>query len=184
MFENFGLRPHYKVIFACALVWTLVFSASINVNAESTAATSEKMHARLEQLFTWRVSDRLRLNPEEEIKFNAEFKKLSIEKTNLTQELDRILEKIEKEKNNDKIISRLLSDYQTCLKKGNDLQIRELQVMKKIFGSRKFIEYILLKREMTQKFKDVLTQNSAQQSKSSANGAATSMKDPEVIQEK
>jgi len=141
---------------------------------------SEKMRQKLEQLFEWRVSDRLQFSPDEEIKFKDEFKKFSVQKTKLTQELDALIDQIEKKKGDEKSIPKLLNAYEDNLRKGNELQLREIQAMKRMFGNKRLVEYVLLKREMTQKFKDVLTQNSMQ---AKASGGPV-LKEPEVIQEK
>lgn len=143
---------------------------------------SEKMRQRLEQLFAWRVSDRLQFTPDEEQKFNEQFKKLSAEKFKLAQDLDVIMDKIENEKGKDKEASKLLNAYQVNLKKTNDLQLKELQIMKKMFGSKRLVDYVLLKREMTQKFKDVLSQNSSLQAKGP--GEKPNLEEPKVTQEK
>jgi hypothetical protein len=150
---------------------------------------SDKMRSRLEQLFTWRVSDRLQLSPDDEIKFNEEFKKLSNEKNALALELEGLLEKIAQQKDNDKVTSKLMAEYQKGLKKNADLQIKELKEIKKLFGNRRLVQYVLLKKEMTQKFKDVLSQNPTIEAKNTEHPSPSSspdekLKDPEVIQEK
>jgi len=43
------------------------------------------MRSRLEQLFIWRVSDRLQLTPDEETKFTEAYKKLSDDRSNLSK---------------------------------------------------------------------------------------------------
>ena len=125
--------------------------------AEKHHGRSEKMKQRLEQLFIWRVSDRLQLTPAEESKFTDEFHKLSEERAKLSQDLDVTLDQIDKEKDNSDKTSKLLADYTSELKKYNSMQGKEMDAMSHLFGTKKMVQYVLLKREMTQKFRDVLS---------------------------
>ena len=121
---------------------------------------SDKMKKRLEELFTWRVSDRLQLSSEEEAKFTDQFKKLSDERAKLYQDMDAVLDKIDREKDNTANATKLLGDYNSILKKMSQVQVKEMDVMTKLFGTKRMIQYVLLKREMTQRFKKVLSSNS------------------------
>lgn len=163
--------------------------------AEDHQAKSEKMKQRLEQLFIWRVSDRLQLTPAEESKFTDEFHKLSEERAKLSQQLEATLDQIDKEKDSIDKTSKLLAEYTSELKRYNAMQGKELDSMSHLFGTKKMVQYVLLKREMTQKFRDVLAirgdrsepvvvhadpQGSSE--KTSVNEPA--LKDPQVIEQK
>jgi hypothetical protein len=79
----------------------------------------------------------------------------------------------------DKELERLLAEYRDTLKSYNECQTRELDSLKKVFDSKKLSQYMLVKRDMTRRFKDVLSQGNAQASRSQP-----ALKEPEVIQEK
>lgn len=155
-------------------------------------AKSEKMRQRLEQLFVWRVSDRLQLTPTQETKFTEEFHKLSDERSKLSQELDSTLDQIDKEKENSDKSTKLLSDYTSALKRYNTMQSKEMDVMGHLFGTKKMVQYVLLKREMTQKFKDLLSSNATNGSPGTVSGTLPvergaekpSLKEPQVIEQK
>ncbi|MDZ4676957.1 MAG: hypothetical protein SGI74_05545 [Oligoflexia bacterium] len=158
---------------------TVVVCAGFPIFAQNSKDDkADKMRQRLEQLFVWRVSDRLQLTPTEEIKFNSEFKKISDKKTQVSNRLESLLDQLEKKKSDTATSTKLLKEYQEVLKQHNALQSNEMEVMGKMFGHKKLVEYVLLKKEMTQKFKDVLTHG---QTKAVEN---KTFKDPEVIQEK
>ncbi len=155
-----------------------VLYSSTGLNAQNSVEKTEKMRQRLEQLFIWRVSDRLRLTPEQENHFSSQFKKLTEDRAKLSQSLESLLDQIEKKKVNKKESATLLTEYKAQLKKYNQFQNEELDSMGKIFDSSKMIDYVLLKREMTLKFKDVLVQGSQ------AKAGNSLLKEPEIIQEK
>lgn len=158
-----------------ALATIVQFASPTSVFSQVKGQKSEKMRQRLEQLFVWRVSDRLQLSTQEENRFSGEFKKLSDEKMKLSQDLDSLLDQMEAAKDDKKKSSDLLREYGVTLKKYTQSQNKELEVMEHLLGPRKMVQYVLLKREMTQKFKDVLTQSS---------GSGPVLKEPQVIQEK
>lgn len=166
-------------IFLLFLTLTLSFST-----ARAQEEGREKMRTRLEQLFIWRVSDKLQLTPDEETKFTNAYKKLSEDRSAATHKMEDIATKLsEAPKDDKKARAKLLNEYIMANKKYVELQENEMPVMKKIFSSDQLVDYVLLKREMFHKFREAL---------GSAKSTATAdtpeskpkLKDPEVIQEK
>jgi hypothetical protein len=154
----------------------------------ATHDRTDKMRSRLEQLFIWRVSDRLRLKPQEETKFTTEYKKLCDERLKLSSEVDQQLGSIEKSRGDRVALSKGLADYQALVKKQSLLQIKEIETMGKIFDPVKMAEYLLLKRDLTEKFKDVVASAAprpapAAVSDEPAGKAGTVVPEPVVIQE-
>ena len=178
------MRPlrqrHFIVVMGAVVVTTIVVASALAETGTGRLDKSEKMKQRLEQLFIWRVSDRLQLTPGEESKFTDQFKKLSEERAKLSQELESTLDKIDKDKENSERTSKLLTDYTSVLRKYNQVQSKEMDVMSKLFGTKKMVQYVLLKREMTQKFKDVLSQ----QSSGTKPVEKANLKEPEIIEQK
>ena|ERR1700683_4491995 len=164
------------------LVLLLTLSFSLLTAAQEKKQIDEgrdKMRARLEQLFMWRVSDRLQLTPDKESQFSAEYKKLSDEKTQDSRKMDDIVEKISKETDSKKK-AKLVGDYEDTLKKYTQVQLTEITSMKKIFNVDQMADYVLLKRDMIHKFRDVLTTPTTAVAKS----PDKKLKEPEVFQEK
>lgn len=160
-----------KTTWAVAVVLTTSLSWAVE------SQKSEKIKDRLEKLFVWRVSDRLGLTPEQEEKFNKKYSDLSSERRVLTGQLTDAMNEMERVKAKSADSDKALKKYREILNKLSTLQQKELDELGKDFGPQKMVEYILLKREMTEKFKDVLTQ--APQ----ASGSTKTLKEPEVIQE-
>ncbi len=122
----------------------------------------EKMKQRLEQLFMWRVSDRLQLSTSEEMHFEVEYKKISEEKRILRGRSDEVAAQLDQRKADKKLSTKLMQEYLDVMKKLNGLPSKEILMVEKLFGSSKAAEYVLLKREMMKKFKDMLSQDHSQ----------------------
>jgi hypothetical protein len=97
------------------------------------------------------------LTPQEEAKFTAEYKKLSEERTSLADKIDDTLKSLAATAKTDKKTrAKLLSEYEMATKKMAQIQQSEIPAMKKIFNEDRFVEYVLLKREVLKKFREVL----------------------------
>jgi hypothetical protein len=171
-------KRHHLIVALVILGLTISFVGRAQSDDEGKDEKS-KMRQRLEQLFIWRVSDRLDLTTEEEEKFNEEYKKLSEERAKVTQKTDHILDQLSKEKT-DKGKGKLLGEYEDALKDAN-LQLKELTAMKKIFDSKQLADYVLLKRDMFHKFRNVLISDT---SAAKSPGPKAPIKEPQVFQEK
>jgi hypothetical protein len=168
-------------IFLLSLILTLICVATPKARAEEEV--KEKMRSRLEQLFIWRVSDKLQLTPDEETKFTNAYKKLSDDRTAAFRKIDDIVSKLAEQKDDKKARAKLWIEYEDASKKANKVQENEIPTLKKIFTTDQLVEYVVLKREMFHKFREALGS-----AKSTATAADTpekaKLKEPEVIQEK
>jgi hypothetical protein len=172
------LRERWRISATAAAMVSVCLFTTAQAQAPKGEEKTDKMRHRLEQIFVWRVADRLGLSTQEESRFNEEFTKLSHEKSELSRKLEVCLAKLVQDKGNNKAVAKHLDEYRDTLKKYNMLQSREMEVLSRIFKPEKMVEYVLLKQEMTQKFKDVLVQGSRPGTEKA------SLKEPEVIQEK
>jgi hypothetical protein len=188
-----GKGPRYWRFFLSVLVLCLVtcsgFAGANQAQARNVEAggdRADKMRSRLEQLFIWRVSDRLRLSTTEETRFTTEYRKLTEERQHVNQEIDKSLDRLQKARGNKAQLSEALAEYQRHLKKLNALQTQEMEVMGKILNSDRLAEYILLKRELTEKFRDAVAVAPTGVGNVAPTGGAASEKsqEPQVIQEK
>ncbi len=126
-------------------------------------ATTEKAKSRLEELFLWKVSDTLELSTNEEEKFKQNFKQLTEKKTKVGQDMDRVMSEIEKQKDQKKL-SQSLEDYNKSLASYNNVQMEEARSMRKILGDKRFAQYLILKRDLSQKLKNMLSSPSRPES--------------------
>lgn len=139
-------------------------------------ATASKSRNRIQELFIWKVSDKLELNADVETKFADIVKKLNQEKTQLSEEIDLQVQKMESEKDEAKL-QALVKSFEVSQKKMNDLQDREVAELKKLLGVKKFARYLVIKRDITNRLKEML-------SRSEQDGGDKHMGEPKVIEEK
>lgn len=140
-----------KIVFICLII--------VQIPAFSDTK-SDKAKQRLEQLFLWKVSDRLQLSPKEENQMATEFKKIADEKSKLAVQAEELWAKIEKSKTDKNKSAQLLKEHLSIQSKLHNLQLKEVQTVEKLFGSQRASEYVLVKRELMQKIRDLLTERS------------------------
>ena len=138
--------------------------------------SSNKTKSRLEDLFVWRVSDTLELSPDVEAKFSAEFKRLSEKKAKLGKEIDDVLGEIEKSKDQSKVDAQLKA-YKDKLSEQSRISLEEVETFEKLFGKQKFAQYLVLKRDLTQKLKDFVS------TPSKDSGGTKNLSNPKIIQD-
>jgi hypothetical protein len=154
------MKKHRNILLLLAFLLlssTCVTAETLDGDVKSETGI-QKMRSRLEQLFIWRVSDRLHLSPEEEAKFSAEYKKLSEQRTQASAKMETILTKLGSEKSKSAKV-KLLADYESVFKRYTEIQQDEMAAMKKLFDTDRLADYVLLKRDMRHRFRDVLAKN-------------------------
>lgn len=140
--------PALAFLFVC--FW--MFS-SVGAN---TPPGTEKAKSRLEELFLWKISDTLGLTNDEEEKFRTNFKSLNDKKSKASQELDRLMTEMEKQSDQKKL-SQSLEDYNKSLASYSNVQMDEAKSMRKLLGDKRFAQYLILKRDLNQKLKNMLS---------------------------
>src|ERR1019366_6952747 len=115
-----------RKVFLHLLILTIICAA---VPTRAQEDGKEKMRSRLEQLFIWRVSDKLQLSPDEETKFATEYRKLSEDRANAFHKMDEILNKLADLKDDKKARAKLLNEYEEASKKSVRVQDNELPAM-------------------------------------------------------
>jgi hypothetical protein len=144
-------------------------------------SANNKAKSRIEELFVWRVSDSLSLSPEIENKFSEEFKRLSDRKTSLWSEIETLVEQMESTKDPKKI-ETLLKEHKAKVAAHSKIQLEEVETFEKLFGKQKFAQYLVLKRELTQKLKDFVSSPSGSSPKSESS-SRKKLQDPKIIQD-
>ncbi|HEX4925388.1 MAG TPA: hypothetical protein VFV50_14945 [Bdellovibrionales bacterium] len=147
------------------------------VNLSEAAIASEKNRSRLEDLFVWRVSDTLNLSPETENQFKTEFRRLSEKKAQLNREIETLVEELESTKDAKKIEIQL-KEYREKVASQGRILVEEAESFEKLFGKEKFAQYLVLKRELTQKLKDFVSNPPKGEP-----AAPKKMRDPKIIQD-
>jgi hypothetical protein len=135
---------------------------SINLHS---ATDSEKARSRLEDLFLWKVSDALELETSQEEKFKEAFRNLNEKRSKSAQTMDALLKQFETGKASEgQALSGAIEKYKKALAEYNNVQVEEVQTFRKLFGDKKFAQYLILKRDLTQKLKNLLSDPSRPES--------------------
>jgi hypothetical protein len=111
---------------------------------------------RLEELFIWKVSEELKLDPAEEKKFGDTVRDINKSKAALQKDLDDQIDRIKTA--GEKDLKKELSNYKSKLKKYNDLAVSEVDRIKRAIGDQKTARYLVLKSELSTKLKSMLSE--------------------------
>ncbi len=154
------------------------------IASKSQLLTSDESKNRakknyLEDIFIWKISDELKLTAKEEKSFSEIIKNLNQKKTDLNRKIQTELEAL-----NSKAADVQLKKYRQLLQEYNQLTITEFDSVKKIFEAQKFIQYLKLKNELTNKMKSILAGEHSDSSKSSESSSDKKLPLPRVIIEK
>lgn len=101
----------------------------------------------VEDIFIWKVSDELKLSPQEEKKFADIHRDLNKQKA----ELQTSLSILSYEKKSD-----TLKKYKSTLIEYNNLSIKEFDKIKGLLGEKRFLEYLSLKQDINTKLKSLV----------------------------
>lgn len=137
-----------KVSFLIVLIFILSSAAQV-------APESRKSY--LEDIFIWKVSDELKFSVHEEKKFQEIQKDLNKKKSNLNKKIQSSLEKLpDVRKQSDNQVKVHLDKHRNLLRSYNQLSVEEFDGMRKLLGSKKFVEYLQIKNDLTNKVKLLL----------------------------
>ncbi|MCE3010100.1 MAG: hypothetical protein LW875_05765 [Proteobacteria bacterium] len=130
-------------------IWVLM---SFLILAGSWAEASKN---RLEELFIWKVSEELKLSVTEEKQFSDTVRELNLKRFYFNEEIQKHLVAMgstEASKAKSK-----LSLYRQTLKKYQDVNLEEIDRMQKILGPQKANQYFVLKNDLSQKLKNMIS---------------------------
>lgn len=139
---------------------------------------SEKDRARLEQLFIWKASEELKLPAEQEQKFTETLHDLSARKKKASEKLDVATRGLAAAKTKADA-DRAISLYRDSLKEYQAVQTAELDRLKPLLGSEKLARYLVVKSELNEKLKALISGAKIPTSASPAPLAT-----PKIIEEK
>lgn len=124
---------------------------------DKSASAPSSGRNKIEELFIWKISDELKLSAKEEKQFTDLFKELNIRKSEITRAQDEIITQLAQTRQ-DKERTRLLSQYRKAIDDYNKIQSREFDEMKKMVGPARLSKYLQVKRDLTNKVKNLLTE--------------------------
>ena len=146
--------------FKAWLLATLLMGSFLNVWADEKPP--EKMtnnKNKIEELFIWKISDELKLSTKEEKSFADLFRDLNQKKMSLSHSQDELISQLS-QTTKEKDRNQVLADYRQKMTDYNKIQIREFDEIKKLLGPERLAKYLSVKRELTNKVKNLLTEKS------------------------
>ncbi|MBL7545172.1 MAG: hypothetical protein JNL11_15245 [Bdellovibrionaceae bacterium] len=147
---------------------TLLFSTLLWADADPQLK-------KFEDLFIWKVSDELKLNQKEEVAVSEIIRETNKKKLNLNNEIESLYKKLKEEVTDDGR-RNTFQKIREAHKKQLAVTLEELDRLKKTIGLKKVSLYLDVKRDVTDKIKNIWTQNERKSVKD--------LPPPKVIEEK
>lgn len=126
-------------------------------------------------LFIWKASEALKLPPEQEQKFTQVVHELNARKKQMSQKMDEAIKGLDAAKTKAES-EKALKSYRDALKNYNSVSIDELDRMKPLLGVEKLARYLVVKSELSQQLKALLSGDKAPEK--------TPTSTPKIIEEK
>jgi hypothetical protein len=162
--------------FACMALCSLIL-----IRASVADAEDEKAKTRIEELFAWKVSDSLSLDTKEEQVLVQLLKDISEKRSLANQKIEKCLEKLASTSLTKPELQKNLTEYKSLLTEQSKIQIQELDQIEKKFGKEKLAQYIVMKNELTNKFRDFLSQSKTNKNKTEPK---PTLSEPKIIEQK
>lgn len=160
----------------------LVCTAICVTDAQAEPKSGSKSSgSRLEELFVWKVSEGLELPAEQEVKFTETIRELNLQKKKAAEALEESVSQLAKAKTKLEV-DKALAAHRKALKAHHDIQLAELDRLKSLFGSEKLARYLVMKSELSEKLKELLSAPNVEGKPASPKGGAAPM--PRIIEGK
>lgn len=121
----------------------------------SEVEQNPKAKLQLEDLLIWKISDELKLNPDQEKKISEIIKTINKKKTENTVQIDALTQEIIKNKNDiDK--NKAFQELKKRLQTHSAISAEELDKIKSLLGIKKLGQYLELKNDISEKVKSII----------------------------
>lgn len=128
----------------------------VSINAFSVSETETKK-TYLEDIFIWKISDELKLSAKEEKNFTEINKNLNKKKAELNKKIQDLSQELYQVVDPTKSSAQLkLGELRKLVLEYGQLSVREFDQVKKLLGSKKFVKYLQIKSELTNKVKSLI----------------------------
>lgn len=144
---------------------------------------------RIEDLFVWKISEELKLSVKEEKDLTILIHDLNKRKLVATDYVQSVIVQMAQENNFSKKKSgskKLLQEYQRALQKYNDIALDEVRLIQKIFTADKATKYFVIKSELSQKIRNLLSTPERAQDRSTGPvrpEVSKKLPEPKIIEE-
>ncbi len=140
-----------------------------------TLAETDKQVKKFEDLFIWKISDELKLTPQEEVAVSTIIRESNKKKSGTNEELESLYKKLNQDSNeSDRLLT--YSKIKKIQKAQYTLTLEELEQIRKRLGLKRLGQYLELKRDLAEKIKSIWTQNEKK--------GTSKLPPPKVIEEK
>lgn len=112
--------------------------------------------SKLEQLFLWKISEELKLSIKEEKLLGDIVQELNRRRQDLSDKIQEQIKNMSLRKDDQKYIETALGQYKNLLKQQADINLEEIERIKKALGSTKASQYLVVKSELSLKVKGLL----------------------------
>ena len=146
---KFSLPTFQRTSLSFLILILLIISTSLNSFANDNATEARKTH--LEDIFIWKMSDELKLSAKEEKSFTEILKKLNKEKSDLSRKIQMMADDL-----NDNTSEATLKTYKKLIQDYNNCALKEFEAVQKLLGNKKFVQYLKVKNELSNKMKSIL----------------------------
>lgn len=161
----------------CKSIVTFLISTFLSLYANSKPVDPETKKSYVEDIFIWKISDELKLSVAEEKKFTEISKSLNKKKSDLNKKINEAVANLSPSSTEESLMA-----YKKLLQEYNQLNINEFDSMKKLLGTKKFVSYVKIKYELTNKIKSAILSEKSTDDSTSKSGAT--LPPPKVIIEK
>jgi hypothetical protein len=167
------LKATLKAIFTVLLVSVICFVV------EARPKRDAKERSRLEDLFIWKTSEELKLPANQEQEFSDILHKLGERRRTASEKMDVAMKVMAAAKSKAES-EKALTQYRLALKEFHAIQFSEIDELKKLLGVEKLSRYLVVKSELTDRLKTMLSQPQPASMPSAASGP---LGNPKIIEE-
>lgn len=183
--QPLALRPSGLYSFKLALIRSFVVSTSFMILAapihsalaaepsEATMTNEQKHRKHLDELFIWKASEELKLRPEEEMKFTDIIRRSNTRRRQLAERMEATVKDLSYVTTKADA-ERALARHREAIAESQKLQNTELDQLKALLGPVRMAKYLVVKNDLTDKLRALLSMPSGSSSASGAPpGAST-----------
>lgn len=138
------------------LLLRVLLIALLAVPSAMADSAAPKHRTHLDELFIWKMSEELKLPPEEELKFSEIISGLNAQKRELYERLDEAVKKLA-QANGTKAAEAALTAHRKLIGEQQALQTKELDSLRSLLGAERMAKYLVAKNELTERLKAMLT---------------------------
>lgn len=133
----------------------LIYSSFLMAVETPSIESNQKTKLQLEDLLIWKISDELKLTPDQEKKVTEIIKTINKKKTENNLEIETLTKQVIKAED-EKTKSKSFNDLKKKLQQHGALASEELELIKSALGIKKLGQYLEVKNDISEKVKNLI----------------------------